>query len=405
MSVSDQSINRDLPSCLVISELFLPTKGGTPTWFAEVYRRLGGRNIHIVTADVPGAQEFDRNNPNSIHRIVLRRYRWVKPESLILYARMFWCSLKVGWRVRPRSIHAGRVLPEGMVAWCVARILRRPIIIYAHGEEITTWRTLGKRRAMIFFYLHADLVIANSGFTRDLLIELGVMPSRIRVINPGVDTSVFYPGDDGTEIRRKLGLHLELGQFLILSVGRLTRRKGFDQVIRSLPVLLEHGLDVHYAIIGTGEDREYLHALAEEYGISRRVHMLAHQSGEDLPRWYRAANLFVMPNREIDGDTEGFGIVFLEAAATGLPSIAGQAGGTGEAVVDGQTGLRVDGYDVQAVGDALWRLLSDPDYALLLGQQGLKRVRDHYAWNVVADTTMSVMSELSRKNTNLEGSM
>ena len=105
------------------------------------------------------------------------------------------------------------------------------------------------------------------------------------------------------------------GEKLILSVGRLSRRKGFDMVIRSLPELLRRGINVRYAIIGIGEDRGYLESLAHESGVPGQVHLLGHVSPEDLPRWYNACDVFAMPNREINGDTEGFGMVFLEAEA------------------------------------------------------------------------------------------
>src|SRR5205814_3205463 len=158
----------------------------------------------------------------------------------------------------------------------------------------------------------------------------------------------------------RAGIDLTKGRRLILSVGRLQRRKGFDSVIRALPLLSEQGVDAHYVVIGSGDDGQYLQRLAAELGVSDRVHLLGHVGYEDLPRWYAACDLFVMPNRDIDGDTEGFGLVFLEAASAGKPAIAGIAGGTGSAVVDGVTGLRVDGEQLQAIAGALTRLLANP---------------------------------------------
>jgi phosphatidylinositol alpha-1,6-mannosyltransferase len=370
---------------LVITELFLPTKGGTAVWFDEVYRRLGGRHIHIVTADVPGAADHDRHQPNVVHRLKLRRHWWLRPESLGMYAKFLVASLATGLRHRFDAVHAGRVLPEGVVGWVVARVIRRPLVIYSHGEEVTTWRQAAKLRVMVWTYQHADLVIANSEFTRDELIKLGVTPERVALLHPGVDVERFRPNLQCDDLRSGLGLGD--GQKLVVSVGRLSRRKGFDQVIRALPLLLERGLIVHYALIGIGEDREYLQALAREFSVSERVHFIGHVSPEDLPRWYNAADVVTMPNREINGDTEGFGMVFMEAAACAKPTVAGLAGGTGAAVIDGVTGLRIDGASTQAVTDALDRVLSDPLLAAELGRNGYRRAVGEFSWERVAERT------------------
>jgi phosphatidylinositol alpha-1,6-mannosyltransferase len=371
---------------LVLTELFLPTKGGTAVWFDEVYRRLGGKDTHIITAAVPGDAEYDRTHPNTVHRLPLRHLHWMRPSSLGIYLRFFFKALTLGLSHRFEAVHAGRVLPEGWVGWFVARLIRKPLVIYAHGEEITTWSRHPRRlKAMCFAYRHADVVIANSDFTRGELLKLAVPAERIRIIHPGVNLERFHPGYETTDLRQSIGV-AESGK-LILSVGRLSRRKGFDQVIQSLPSLRQQGLDVHYAIIGIGEDEEYLRRLAQEHGIAERVHLLGHVAMEDLPRWYCAAEVFAMPNREINGDTEGFGMVFVEAAACGTLSVAGLAGGTGAAVLEGETGLRVDGADGSKVAEALYQLLTDTELAERLASQGLERVRRELGWERIAEQT------------------
>jgi len=302
-----------------------------------------------------------------------------------MYAKFLVTSLATGFRHRFDAVHAGRVLPEGVVGWVVARVIRRPLVIYSHGEEVTTWRQAVKLRVMVWTYQHADLVIANSEFTRDELIKLGVRPERVALLHPGVDVERFRPNLQCDDLRAGLGLGD--GQKLVVSVGRLSRRKGFDQVIRALPLLLERGLIVDYALIGIGEDREYLQALARDLSISERVHFIGHVSPEDLPRWYNAADVVTMPNREINGDTEGFGMVFMEAAACAKPTVAGLAGGTGAAVIDGVTGLRIDGASTQAVSDALGRVLSDPLLAAELGRNGYRRAVGEFSWERVAEKT------------------
>jgi phosphatidylinositol alpha-1,6-mannosyltransferase len=374
---------------LAITELFLPTKGGTAIWVSEVFKYLGGKGIHIVTADVPGAAEVDAVHPNSIHRLNLSRVWWLRPESLGMYVRLFLTSLRLAVTRRFEAVHAIRSLPEGLVAWAVARMTFLPVIIYAHGEELTSWGRGAKYKAMCFTLTHADKVVANSGNTRDELLLMGVAAKKITVIYPGVDIHSFRPDlpcDDLLE-----GLGLRDGQKLVLSVGRLSRRKGFDMVIRALPKLVGQGLDVHYASIGIGEDVDYLAGLATELGVKERVHLLGHANLEDLPRWYNACDVFAMPNRDISGDTEGFGMVYLEAAACAKPAIAGKAGGTGSAVVDGVTGLRVDGEKLDDIFVALQKLLTDQEYASRLGRQGYTRAVTDFAWEVVAGRTSALL--------------
>ncbi|MFN3920728.1 MAG: glycosyltransferase family 4 protein [Methylohalobius sp.] len=381
------------PGLLVITELFLPTKGGTAVWFDEVYRRLGGKEIHIVTAQVPGAEEHDLGHPNTVHRLNLRRHWWLKPESLAMYSKLLLASLWIAWRFPIAAVHAGRVLPEGLVGLWVARLFQKPLVIYAHGEEIATWRQPAKFKAMVFTYRHADWVIANSRFTQDELCKLGVPQARIVRISPGVDVERFRPGLPTADLCERLGLSPNTP--LILSVGRLTRRKGFDQVIRALPQVIEAVPEVHYAIVGIGEDESYLNQLAIETGVTERVHLLGQVPMEELPRWYNACTVFAMPNREIDGDNEGFGMVFLEAAACGKPSLAGIAGGTGDAVQEGITGLRVNGESVAQIASALVSLLKAPGE---LGQNARAVVCREHAWAKVVEKIGALSQSFSRSS-------
>ncbi len=374
---------------LVLTELFLPTKGGTAVWAAEVYKRLGGKEIHIVTADVPGAAEVDAVHPNTIHRLELTRVPWLRPESLAMYARFFFRSLALALTHRFDSIHAFRALPEGLVVWLIARLTFRPAVIYAHGEELTTWGRGAKFKAMRFALRHADHVIANSEHTRDTLLEMGVASDQITPIYPGVDVSVFRPGLDTTGLRESLGIPSDAR--LVFSVGRLSRRKGFDQVIRAIAQLREGGMDVYYVLAGIGEDWDYLAGLIREHNLQGIAHMIGAVSDQDLPRWMNDCDVFAMPNREINGDTEGFGMVFVEASACGKPVIGGVAGGTGAAILDGVTGWRVDGHSVEGLVASLWRILQDDNLALTVGGNGRSRALAEFSWEMVAHKTTQLL--------------
>ena len=372
---------------LVLTELFLPTKGGTAVWAAEVYKRLGGKEIHIVTADVPGASVIDSAHPNTIHRIDFRRVAWLRPESLAIYARLFVKALRLAMTNRFDAIHAFRALPEGLVALAVARMTFRPVVIYAHGEELTSWGRGKKYEAMRVALRHADRIIANSEHTQRTLVAMGVAPERIDVIHPGVDVSVFRPGLDVSGLRESLGI--SAGERLVFSVGRLSRRKGFDQVVRAVARLRADHMAVRYVIAGIGEDFEHLQELIREHRLQGVVHMLGPVDAGDLARWMNACDVFAMPNRDINGDNEGFGIVFIEAAACGKPALAGEAGGTGSAVLNEATGLRVDGTSLDAVTAGLRRLLADADWAAEMGRAGERRVAKDFTWSRVAEKTVS----------------
>lgn len=302
-----------------------------------------------------------------------------------MYLKLLLQAIKVCIKYNIDTIHAGRVLPEGLVALVVGRLFTKHVVIYAHGEEITTWRQPGKFKVMCFTYRHAGKVIANSEFTKNELLKLKVERNKITLISPGVDIERFKPGLPFANLHQQINFKKD--QQLLLSVGRLSRRKGFDQVIKSLPILIKAGIDVQYAIIGIGEDKEYLLELVKQNNLVNNVHFLGHVAMDDLPRWYNACDVFVMPNREINGDTEGFGMVFLEAAACGKPAISGVAGGTGSAIIHGETGLRVEGSSLASVTEGLKSLLSDLNYQNTLGKNALQRARDKFSWDRVSQLT------------------
>jgi len=276
----------------------------------------------------------------------------------------------------------------------VARLTLRPVVVYAHGEELTTWGRGGKYKAMRFALRHADRVVANSEHTRETLLEMGVDAARITIIYPGVDVTVFRPDLDVTGLRESQGIRPD--EKLVFSAGRLSRRKGFDQMIRTVAKLRDEGLAIRYVIAGIGEDADYLDGLIADHRLRGIVHRIGAVSETDLPRWMNASDVFAMPNREINGDNEGFGMVFIEAAACSKPSLAGHAGGTGSAVLHGVTGLRVDGTSVDAVAEGLRSLLVQPGLSREWGQRALQRVEREFSWERVAEKTRQLNATASR---------
>jgi phosphatidylinositol alpha-1,6-mannosyltransferase len=220
-----------------------------------------------------------------------------------------------------------------------------------------------------------------------MLQDFGVSAERIAIVYPGVDAERFRPDVSGAETLR--GRHADGNEVLLLSVGRLQKRKGHDLVIKALAADRRGLKHVKYVIAGDGEERKALEALAADCGVGDRVTFLGEVSAALLPVYYSACDVFVLPNRIEGGDIEGFGIVFLEAASAGKPVIAGRSGGVPEAVADGQTGILVSGTDPNELAETIRQLAIDASRRRRLGAAGRTRVLESFTWSRSAETLLA----------------
>jgi phosphatidyl-myo-inositol dimannoside synthase len=194
-----------------------------------------------------------------------------------------------------------------------------------------------------------------------------------------VDPDRFAPGSNGDEVRERFGLS---GRTVVLCVSRLVRRKGQDVLIAGFELVRDLVPDAALLVIGDGPDRSRLEALAREAPAGSVV-FAGRVADEGLPAHYAACDLFAMPCRSRWGglEVEGFGIVYLEAAAAGKAVVAGRSGGSEEAVEDEQTGLLVEGNEPKAVSLAVARLLRDPTTLARMGAAGRARVESSFTWH------------------------
>jgi phosphatidyl-myo-inositol dimannoside synthase len=184
--------------------------------------------------------------------------------------------------------------------------------------------------------------------------------------------------DAGTAIRQRFNLARNP---VILTVGRLQRRKGHDMVIKAIPAIKRIFPQIKYLI-------------SVNIGVPDSVVFAGRVTDEELPHYYAAYDVFIMPSRELNGDIEGFGIVYLEAAAAGKPVIGGRSGGTDDAILDGVTGLRVDGTNSEEIAAAVIELLSDPQKAQAIGEAGYSCVAADFTWDAVAQRTLALSLSL-----------
>jgi phosphatidyl-myo-inositol dimannoside synthase len=380
---------------LVLTEHFLPSVGGSINWLINTYSRYQSNEVVFVSSKQEGDFLVDKTLPFPVERIPMTMTDWdpAIPDSLYRYIQIIRDVREYCINYNVEQIHCAKVLPEGLVAWCLNCFKKVPYILYAHGEEIKTGMTSRKFRWLIpKIYNHAALIIANSKNTKSLLQDIGVSSEKIHIIHPGVDFHVFNVGKKPGEIIRQ---QLNIGDSpILLTVGRLQRRKGHDMVIKALPYVRQIVPEVKYIIVGQGEESANLGQLIADLRVSDNVMMVGRVSDQDLPSYYAACDVFVMPNREIDGDIEGFGMVYLEAAAAGKPVIGGDSGGTQDAILEGVAGLRVDGNNLSDISAAILTLLLDPDKSRQMGENGRRWVEREFAWESVVERTRALATAI-----------
>jgi len=381
---------------LVLTEHFVPAKGGSITWMLNTYSRFDPREVMVVASPQEGDTYVDQGLPFRVVRIPMLMADWdpTVPASLVRYLRIMWCVYRQCRTHRLQQIHCTKVFPEGLVAWILRWCYGLPYLLYAHGEEILTALTSRKLAWLLpRIYRGAAAIIANSHHTKTLLQDIGVDASRIHVIHPGVHMQSFCASSEAVQrIRQK---H-HLGTVpVLLTVGRMQRRKGQDRVIQALPRIRQSLPQVKYVMVGTGEDLASLTTLAHELGVQDSVVFAGSVLDQELAAYYAACDVFIMPNRQIDSDIEGFGIVYLEAGAAGKPVIGGKSGGTDDAIVDGVTGIRVDGNSSVEIADAVIDLLAAPDRAKTMGLRGRQRVESEFAWDAIVARTQQVTTMIA----------
>jgi phosphatidylinositol alpha-1,6-mannosyltransferase len=267
------------------------------------------------------------------------------------------------------------------LGWLVPALAKRtglPVFLYTHGEEISQRAYAAKaERARASALRAAEGVLTVSHFTAGLLAEKYHVPAdRIGVVTNGVNLQAFA-GIGAADVRQQLGLGAGP---LVLALGRLVPRKGFDRLLAAWPNIRAAVPTAELALAGTGPMQEDLQALAAQAETGGGVHMLGHVADDLMAPLFASADLFAMPNRTMpDGDTEGFGLVFLEAAACGTPSVGGRAGGAVDAVRDGETGVLVDGDDIASIAAAVTGLLHDDGRRTAMGAAA-KRYAASQGW-------------------------
>jgi phosphatidyl-myo-inositol dimannoside synthase len=359
---------------LLVTNDFPPKVGGIQSYLWELWRRLPADDVVVLTTPYDGDRAWDAEQGFT----VVRSREAVLLPTPGLRRRIDTLADETGAAL----IVLDPALPLGQLG----PALRHPYAVVVHGAEVTVpGRVPGSRSLLGRVLRHAELVIAAGSYPAAEARRAARADLPTVIVPPGVDVARFGPLDDGERAKARSHFGLPHDLPLVLGVSRLVPRKGFDVLIEATDRLARSGRRLAVAIAGGGRDAPRLSRLAA--AARAPVHLLGRVPDADLPLLYGCADVFAMCCRTRWGglEQEGFGIVFVEAAACGVPQVAGASGGASEAVDDGETGFVVrHAEDADAVAVAVARLLDDDGLRRRLGAAGRARAEAEFTYDALA---------------------
>jgi len=379
---------------LFVTQDYGPDLGGMARRHVELCRRFGDGEdtvMSVSTVASPGAESFDRHEDYRIFRQPFPFQRANRFSNQLRWARWLTSNRATQFDV----LHCGNIRPVGYGVRWANRRLAVPYLVYVNGGDLLRERRKAeqsavKRMSARSIMGNASGVVATSKWVAqlatDVMKELGVeqLPP-VAALDLGTDPVHFNPSRDTGSLRRRWGVG---DAPIMLTVARLVPHKGQDVGIRALAMLSHDFPTLRYIMVGEGHDEHRLRALARDLGVSDKVGFVGAMRDDELPEAYATSTIYLGASRvDRDINVEGFGISFLEAGASGIPSVAGDSGGVRSAVRDGETGLVVPPTDVDAIADAIRSLLLSADRRKLMGVAARRAVETHYNWDRVARDT------------------
>ncbi|MEV6694048.1 glycosyltransferase family 4 protein [Micromonospora sp. NPDC051196] len=369
---------------LLVTNDFPPRPGGIQSFVHNLAVRQPAGSVVVYASSWPDADKFDADQP---FEVIRERTRMLLPTPLVArraarLARAYDCD----------KVWFGAAAPLGLLAAGLRRRAGvRRVVALTHGHE-AGWAALPlARTALRRIGRGTDVVTYLGEYTRSRLARALDGLTELRQLAPGVDTGLYHPAVDGTDVRHRLGL---TDRPVVVCVSRLVPRKGQDMLIRAMPLIRRRVPDAALLVVGGGPYRATLTRLARQVGVEREVVFTGSVPAAELPAHYAAGDVYAMPCRTRNRglDVEGLGIVYLEASATGLPVVAGDSGGAPDAVRQGETGYVVNGRDLAELADRVSTLLADRDLARTFGAAGRAWVEREWRWETQAERLTALLN-------------
>lgn len=364
---------------LVVTNDFGPRTGGIESFVIGLLERIKKQEVIVFTSAQGNTDEYDKKWLDEFG------IRVIRDRSKILLP-----TLRVTKRakaiIRLHDIEVivfGAAAPLALMAPALRNSGVKKIVALTHGHEVWWAKIFPFNLAMKRIGKSVDHLTYLGEFTRNAIAQSLTKKSTDSMVKiaPGIDTTHFIPQPDSMQKRITLGLE---NKKVIISVGRLVHRKGQDKLIEAMPQILQSVPNAHLLLVGEGPYRSHLEKLANKLSLNESITFVGRILYDKLPNYLSAADVFVMPSRSrfFGLEVEGLGIVYLEASACGIPVIAGNSGGAPDAVLEGVTGLCVNGTDISQIANAVIEICSDAGRASQMGSAGRNWIVDQWRWEI-----------------------
>jgi glycosyltransferase involved in cell wall biosynthesis len=384
----------------------------TGSFIFELFKRLAnaGCSVYVVAPHEFGLAKSEAMDGVSVSRFAymyphhLQRLAYgnsiaenVKNSKFVALQVLTYtmsCTLSALQVIRSKGVDtivACWTIPQGLIAMILKAITKRPVVLSAFPVELSL--AISRYRFLVpllrITFNKADLIVANSQYTKNLIASLGTPPEKIHVLYPGVDTSRYLNvRKDNAE--KEFGLH---NVPILLTVARLVERKGTKYLVQAMPKILCAVPTATLVIVGDGPERNQLEREVRRLKLNDNVVFLGKVTEDKLLSLYQISDVFVLPAIvDSDGNTEGLGVVLLEAMSTQKPVVASRVGGIPEVVVHDQTGMLVEPGNPDELARAITYLLRNDQTSVKMGRRGRQRVEHIFDWNLIASAFLELLT-------------
>ena len=364
---------------LLVTNDFGPRAGGIETFVIGLLERIKGHEVTVFTSQQGDTSVYDQQWLDKFG------VRVIRDQSKILLPtwRVTRAAQKIVAAKNIDVVVFGAAAPLALMSPSLRKSGVKKIIALTHGHEVWWAKIFPFNFAIKRIGKNVDHLTYLGDFTRQAISKALTRKSATEMVKiaPGIDTAHFIPQPDAMQKREELGLQ---DKKIIISVGRLVHRKGQDNLIQAMPAVLKKIPNAHLLLVGEGPYKKHLEKLVMKSSLEQNVTFAGRIMYDKLPSYLSAADLFAMPSRSrfFGLEVEGLGIVYLEASACGIPVVAGNSGGAPDAVLEGVTGLCVDGTNIEQITAAIVEICSDAERASHMGAAGRNWIVNQWRWDI-----------------------